>query len=564
MARCRRILFVSSYLVISPIVLIIIMESGLWGAHAVTGHHRLATLEVKSAVVPISDDTIRIAIYGGSSAAGYNSEASLDLIMTIMLSAAYPDLNFHITNFAGNGAPFHRHQAEQLKSSIQDFDVHLVYAGHNETANYYDDVGYWQDDKNKSQRSLQPFGESDFSLMEWFREKSRILAITEKLNVKYFRSSSTTPELLKFLPPRPATFEQNKTIPPENLNNILINFEADLREISTKAEVIGNMVIFSNIPSHEEYAPLFSVHTPGLEEIELQRFQAFYDSGVDAYNLGDFTSAINDFLSASEVDDQPAILNYRLGRAHMELGNTDVGREYLRKSIDNDGLPLRAFSSLGDISQTVAKEFSGVHFLDSVSNFRNALDSGLTNNDLFSDFQHPTAIGHSIIALGFIAEMQKSGPLQGKVMKTKLPTLEPASLDEFVTDLGVPNWFARHISYYRMRWHLFIGELAAEPAYYASQSNRYIDNLLELSEQQPEDLALASMFRAYVAAQLGDYAKAVDLAESSLDVSPSLVKNLLSGKVYVGSRHLTGNWMDEFARVGLNFSDDGSTLLASP
>jgi len=539
------------------------MELGLWGAHVVTGHHRLSTLEVKSAVVPIGDDAIRIAIYGGSSAAGYNSKGKLDTIMKIMLSNSYPDLKFHITNFAANGAPFHRHQAEQLKSSIQDFDVHLVYAGHNETANYYDDVGYWQDDKNKSLRNLRPFGEkTEFSLMEWFRKKSRIIAITEKLNIKYFRS--TTPELMKFIPARPKIFEQDKAIPPESLKNIPINFEADLREIGAKAEVIGNIVIFSNIPSNEEFSPMFSVHTPGLGDSELQRFQVFYDSGMDAYNRGDFTLSIDNFLSALEVDDQPAILNYLLGRAHMELGNTDVGREYLRKSIDNDGLPLRAFSYLGDISQTVAKEFSGVHFLDSVSNFRNALDSGLTNNDLFSDFQHPTALGQSIIALGFIAEMQESGPLQGKVMKTKLPTLEPASLDEFVTDLGVPNWFARHISYYRMRWHLFIGELAAEPAYYASQSNRYIDNLLELSEQQPEDLALASMFRAYVAAQLGDHAKAVDLAESSLDVSPSLVKNLLSGKVYVGSRHLTGNWMDEFARVGLNFSDDGSTLLASP
>ena len=60
---------------------------------------------------------------------------------------------------------------------MQDFDVHLVYAGHNETANYYDDVGYWQDDENKSHRNFQPYGESDFSLMEWFRKKSRIIAI---------------------------------------------------------------------------------------------------------------------------------------------------------------------------------------------------------------------------------------------------------------------------------------------------------------------------------------------------------------------------------------------------
>ena len=192
------------------------------------------------------------------------------------------------------------------------------------------------------------------------------------------------------------------------------------------------------------------------------------------------------------------------------------------------------------------------------------MDFGFTNDDLFAGFHHPSGIGHRIIALGFIAKMQQYGPLSGQVIQSELPTMELTSLTVFVASLNVPNWFAQRLSFLRMRWHLFIGELAAEPRDYADQSVRHIEKYLELSEGRPEDVALASMFHAYVAAQIGDDARARDLAEYSLATSPTLVANLLNGEVFVGTNYLTGNWLDEFARVGLVFSEDTSTLMTAP
>ena len=115
-----------------------------------------------------------------------------------------------------------------------------------------------------------------------------------------------------------------------------------------------------------------------------------------------------------------------------------------------------------------------------------------------------------------------------------------------------------------MRWHLFIGELAAEPRDYADQSDRHIEEYLQRSEGLPDDLALASMSHAYVVVQTGDHARVIDLAESSLETSPKLVADLLNGEAFASTDYLTGNWLDEFARVGLVFSEDGSMLMPSP
>lgn len=68
----------------------------------------------------------KIAIFGGSSAAGYSSAISFADFLS------FADKNFEVHNYAINGMPFSEFQSEILLKVIKNYDVIIIYAGHNE------------------------------------------------------------------------------------------------------------------------------------------------------------------------------------------------------------------------------------------------------------------------------------------------------------------------------------------------------------------------------------------------------------------------------------------------
>ena len=177
------------------------------------------------------------------------------------------------------------------------------------------------------------------------------------------------------------------------------------------AEEKGETIIVSSDALDDGYAPMFPTHKSGLTAEELSVFDEAFQRGLVMYRGGDFTGAIEPFMIANGIDGQAAILNYMLGRSYKSLGDTSLGRAYIRKSIDNDGRLQRSPDSLHRISEQVAREFSRVHYVDSVQKFEDALYRGISVDELFMDFQHPNGIGHIIIARNFLDAMSQLDPL---------------------------------------------------------------------------------------------------------------------------------------------------------
>ena len=69
----------------------------------------------------------KIAVFGGSSGAGFGSSKSFSDFLEDSL-----DGNYIIHNYAQPGATFYRNQAMILKEIIPYYDIFIIYAGHNE------------------------------------------------------------------------------------------------------------------------------------------------------------------------------------------------------------------------------------------------------------------------------------------------------------------------------------------------------------------------------------------------------------------------------------------------
>jgi len=261
---------------------------------------------------------------------------------------------------------------------------------------------------------MPPFDLGNFDLTEWLRIHSHVSAITEKAHHKYvtpitrkIQNKYFKPQIyagnykMGYWPDPPQLYEAEKVVPDDEMTKIYDNFEADLRAIGRLADEKGKIVIISSVPSHEEYGPAFSVHKADLGDEELREFDEAYSRGLDRFNRGDFEGAVVSFLIAAEIDDQAALLNYMLGRSYLKMGDAARGRPHIQRSIDNDGLYNRASSTLARISESIAGEYASVHYVDTIQSFQQALDSGITNDELFSDFQHPSFMGR--IVFGFPA-----------------------------------------------------------------------------------------------------------------------------------------------------------------
>ena len=92
---------------------------------------------LKSKFIP----RLRVAIFGGSSANGYGSTISFSEILNNMSILSKADIIFD--NHATPATPFYLYQAEKIKRLINNYDIFVVYAGHNEWLHFNHDKKFF-------------------------------------------------------------------------------------------------------------------------------------------------------------------------------------------------------------------------------------------------------------------------------------------------------------------------------------------------------------------------------------------------------------------------------------
>lgn len=565
----KKAIFYCAYLVSSVIFIVLLLEFSLMLAYSITHNPKFSTLKsTKNYNHLISDyphnpkEYVKIAIFGESAAAGYNAERGFTEILDYELKTRFPSLKFYIKNYAQPGYPFHRHQAEVVKAVIDKYDIFLIYAGNNEVRNYLDDVGYFKTSKYKERKRLKsPYSQSKGinGVIGFLKYNSRIYAISQKAYNKYLIPLLGKSKVWQYK--RFKEFESNKTLPPDEIEKINANFKKDLEEIAILAKERGKYIVISSAPTNESYKPFFSVLKPGLSEKEAEIFYDNYELGLESYNKHEFNKAISHFFVAREIDDHVAILNYFIGNSYLMLGDFEVGRKFLIQSIDDDGYPARSLSSLHRIEAAVSQGYDNIYYIDTVQTFHQLLDRGITYDELFADLNHPSFMGHIIIAYNFLSKISDLEPLKSLLNEKISTEFEPSRLRSLISSLrhelrisrADESWTAFNIS----RVQISMAGLSAYPKDYLSVAKNKIDEFYDKSDKTSKDEALMLIFTALIEARGGDSLTAVHTANQAFKLAPSnvratLYRNLATGEMVV----------DVLREAGISFSKNKFILLS--
>jgi hypothetical protein len=479
-----------------------------------------------------STDYIKIAVFGGSSSAGYNSVINFTEIIRGELNKTYPLVKFYIKNYAQNGNPFHRRQAEIVKNVIEKYDILLIYAGHNEPLNYV----Y----KGKFSK-IERVPEFDSSIVGFFEENSRTYAIiikTENLILEYinnYRGDANTNGIDEYTQDEYTQFDYitDKIVFPKiEKGKFVKNFENDLIQIALLAKKYKKQVYVSSARSNLEYWPMVSVYSKKLNNEEQSNFIEIYNYGLDHYLKGNYKKAILHLKKTKFIDSKVAVVDYLIGSSFIKMNKIHDGYNFLNASIDNDGYPARSINALDDAIKDTSDKYSSIHYINTKAVFFNAVNSSIPNDILFSDYQHPANLGHVLIAYTFLKKISNH-PLLIKYKNNNTDFLIPSKNEyQQVINKYTPFhslWEFPHNAYMIARWH--IGHYNPSHANdFINAAEKNIEKYLYLSKRTNEDMSLYYLLSSIISAKRGNLSKSLNLANDSITQSKTFAENLIFGR----------------------------------
>ncbi len=157
--------------------------------------------------------------------------------------------------------------------------------------------------------------------------------------------------------------------------------------------------------------PFKSQHRDGLSAEERTKWQAAMDLGARETAALRFEAALTAFRRAEELDDQHALVAWRLARTLDRLGRSDRAAVAYRRARDLDVCPLRMIGRLDKTLTAVAKS-TGTPLVDAAGRIEALSPDGLPGSDWYVDHVHPTLKGHQAIAGLLAAEVASNGWLE--------------------------------------------------------------------------------------------------------------------------------------------------------
>jgi len=344
------------------------------------------------------------------------------------------------------------------------------------------------------------------------------------------------------------------------------NYRNDLEEIAQLAQDHNKVVLISSIPINEKIRPLFSVLSNQIGKEATDNFHEYYRNGLEQFHSGNFDRAISYFSEANNIDDHVAIINYYLGHSYIRKGNINKGRAFLRKSFDDDGLPRRALSLIREIMMEMTQKSAQLHFVDSEKRFFEALDRGYTYDELFIDIQHPSLLGHTIIAHNFLCALAQLQPtIQQTKQQSECLDFSSTNFRELASfykkELNLQQSEELILAYLIARWHINMSQLTAYQEDFLSVAEDEINKFFKLSEKTKQDKAVKLFFQAMIDGQRGFRDKSLLLANQAHHMAPILVEDLLFfRRTYLPSQD---NWIFAFRDFGVTFAEREKKFILS-
>ncbi|MBZ5615077.1 MAG: tetratricopeptide repeat protein [Acidobacteriia bacterium] len=177
------------------------------------------------------------------------------------------------------------------------------------------------------------------------------------------------------------------------------NFESNLRETIAIARSSGARVIVATVATNlKDCAPFASLHRENLGQDALRSWTALVQQGSDWENNRAYGEALKTYLSAAQIDDQYAELEFRIARCLWRLGDYGAAREHFSRARDLDTLRFRADSRINNINRTVASSSPGAELVDTDEIFAKESPNGIVGSELVYEHVHLTPEGNYLLA----------------------------------------------------------------------------------------------------------------------------------------------------------------------
>jgi tetratricopeptide (TPR) repeat protein len=182
------------------------------------------------------------------------------------------------------------------------------------------------------------------------------------------------------------------------MKQVYENFASNLRDTIAVARRSGARVIVATVATNlKDCAPFASMHREDLRQDALRSWSALVQQGSDLETSRSYADALKAYLSAQQIDDQYAELEFRIARCLWRLGDYRAAREHFSRARDLDTLRFRADSRINDINRSVASS-SGAELVDADEIFANESPNGIVGSELVYEHVHLTPEGNYLLA----------------------------------------------------------------------------------------------------------------------------------------------------------------------
>ena len=194
----------------------------------------------------------------------------------------------------------------------------------------------------------------------------------------------------------------------ELARSVVEHFEFNLEQMVNIARDHGAAIVFVEpVENLKDFSPFKPEPTPGLDAAARARAATLLARGEALLAAGEARAALAALAEAREIDPRHAEVRFRLGRAHLALGDRAAADAAFRRARDEDVAPLRAIGPIHAAVRRVAAR-RGVPLVDLP---RLLAEAGhpIPGDEVLLDHVHPDVPVHGLIAERVLDEMIREG-----------------------------------------------------------------------------------------------------------------------------------------------------------
>jgi tetratricopeptide (TPR) repeat protein len=377
-----------------------------------------------------TDKTYRIFVMGESAAAGTPDGAySFGRILNVMLRRQYPETKFEVITAAMPAINSHVILEIAKDASHYNPDLFILYMGNNEVVGPYG-----------AGTVFAPLSDNLSIIRMGIALKSTRVG---QLVMNLTRSlSSGSPKV--WLGMEMFLGKQVRKDEPQ-MQIVYQNFRQNLKDILSVAWKNEIPMICCTVGSNLKDSPPFaSENSLSLTDSGKKQWDELYQQGISFENNRDYSSAVDSYLKASEIDPNYADLQFRLGQCYWEMGKYEQSKVRFVNARELDTLRFRADNQINAIIREAAgkKSNDGVYFVDVNQVIEENSPHEIPGQELFYEHVHLNFKGNYLLAQTIFHQVQEILPDSIKHKTLASGTYKEAQTGSFPSEQEAARYLA--------------------------------------------------------------------------------------------------------------------------